>query len=266
MLPVLQAFAFQEYALPDASSLPCIVSVNDENGIPLQDSYVVKIFQQHMLNHTCNEVYGAVLARHFDLKTPESVLVEISYPLIRELKKQEKYKKWDVTEGVYFATKYIPDGRSFTDTIPLRNYNYWELGNIFAFDVLIMNLDRQCRNPNIIIKNQNFYVIDHQLSLNIFKTFDEYLAQNFWDKTIISDGGGHLFRHHLRHLGKKNKFTFDEFAENLRTLKPEILYNYSLQLSEYDYQGYNIEKIIAYIAEVKRNESKFLALLDKLLL
>jgi hypothetical protein len=265
MLRVLKAFAIQEYALPDASSQPCIMSVMDEKGVPLEDSYVVKIFRQHMLNHTCKEVYASFLAKHFELNIPESVLVEVSYTLIRELKKQEKYKNWEITEGVYFASKYIPNSRSFTDIVPLRSYNYWELGNIFAFDVLIMNIDRQCENPNVIVKNQAIYVIDHELSMNISRTFDEYLTLNHWDKTIQIDRGGHVFRHHLRKLDKRNKVTFHEFAENLRTLKPEILYKYAEQLAEYDYLPFDIRTIVLYLAEVKSNESKFLTLLDKLL-
>lgn len=92
------------------------------------------------------------------------------------------------------------------------------------------------------------------------------MNQNHWDYSINQNRGGHLFGQYLRHYGKKNKVTFDEFIENLRTLKPQLLYNFALQLAEYEYNPLDIDKIISYIADVKRNESKFLTLLDNLLL
>ena len=264
-LPVLKAVAFQEFAVRGGSSQPCIVSVTNENGDYLQDSYVLKIFQDHRRKHTCKEVYASVLANHFELKTPDAALVEVNGAMIRELKKQEKYKNWLVTEGVFFASKYMEGVKSFSDTIPLKRYDYWEIGNIFAFDVLIMNLDRQRENPNVIIKNKDIYVIDHESSMNISKPFDAYLNKNHWDYSINKNRGGHLFGHHLRQLGKNEKVTFNEFIDNLRLLKPDLLYNFAEQLTEYDYEPLDIQDIVSYLADVKRNESKFLELLDKLL-
>ena len=265
MLPIFKAFAFQEFALKGGSSQPCIMSVKDENGNLLKDDYVIKIYRDTNLNNTSKEVYGSVLAKHFGLKTPEPILIEMDNTMLNILKQHEKYKNWNVTEGVFFASKYLTGVQSFTDTLPFKYLDEWEMGNVFAFDVFIMNKDRQLKKPNVIIKNQDIYVIDHELSLGVSKTFQGYLVQNYWDYTIKENRGGHLFRQYLWKIGKKNRITFDEFTENLRTLNPEILYNYAEQLSEYQYEPLDIKDIVTYIAEIQKNESKFLALLDKLL-
>lgn len=265
MLPVHKAVAFQKYALEGGSSLPCIVSVADENGNFLPDDYVIKIFKQDKSNHTCKEVYASILAQHFELKTPEPVLIEVSNSLLNELRKQEKYKNWAVTEGVFFGCKYVKGAKSYLQSPSLNTYDIWEISNIFAFDVLILNTDRQFEKPNIITKNKDIYVIDHELSMSISKPFDTYLNQNQWDYFIKDKRDGHLFRQYLWQLGKKNKVTFDDFIENLRTLNPQILYNYAEQLAEYEYEPLDIGTIVSYLAEVKKNESKFVALLDKLL-
>ncbi len=264
MLPVLEAFALERVDF-GGSSLPCIVSVKDENGNPLRDWYVIKIFSDHRRDHTCKEVYASILAQHFELNTPEPALVYVGNALLNQLKKHEKYKNWKVTEGVFFASKYLIDAKSFTDTVPLRKYEYWEIGNIFAFDVFIMNSDRQVGNPNLIVKNKNIYVIDHEYSMRVSKTFDDYLIKNHWDKTIKEDNGGHLFRQHLWQMSKKSKVTFDEFAENLRTLNLEKLYVHVEQLAEFEYGQLDIGNIVSYFADIKKNESKFLTLLDNLL-
>ena len=127
MLPILTAFAFQEFALKGGSSQPCIVSVCDERGNFLKDSYVIKLFQHHNLNHTSKEVFASALAPIFDLKTPEPALIEVSHVLIQELKKQEKYKRWDIEEGVFFGCKYIPNAQSFVESLPLNQFAYWEI-------------------------------------------------------------------------------------------------------------------------------------------
>ena len=159
MLPIYKATVFQEFDIAGGSSRPCIVGVQNEKGIYLNDSYVVKIFRQNFLNHTCREVFGAVLAKRFDLKMPEPVLVEVNHSMIQELKKQERYKSYDIHEGVYFATKYLSNAKSFDERTVLKDYEYWELGNIFAFDVMIQNADRQVEKPNVIIKNKIIYLI-----------------------------------------------------------------------------------------------------------
>ncbi len=265
MLPVLKAVAFVTFDLGGGSSQPCIVSVTDENGNFIKDFYVIKIFQDHRRKHSCNEVYASYLAKCFDLNMPQPALVEVNGLLMRQLKKEEKYKDWIITEGVFFATKYMEGVKSFTDTISLKRYDYREINNVFAFDVLIMNLDRQRENPNVFIKTNVIYVIDHESSMNISKLFCTYLNQNPWDYTINQNRGGHLFVPYLRQLNKKEKVTFNEFTDNLRLLKPDLLYNFAQQLAEYDYEPFNIHDIVLYLADVKNNESKFLELLDKLL-
>ncbi len=265
MLPLYKATAFQEYDIAGGSSRPCIVSVIDENNNSIADSYVVKIFKQNFLQHTCREVFGAVLAKHFDLAMPEPVLIEISSTMVQELKKHEKYKSSNICEGVFFGTKFLSNVESFDGSTALKNYDYWELGNIFAFDVLIQNADRQVGKPNVIIKNKTIHVIDHELSLNISKSFEDSFKSNTWDETIKNNRSGHLFRSQLRMLMKKNKLNFDDFTENLRTLKPEILYPYMKQLIDYDYAPQNTDKIVSYLEEIKNNESKFITLLYNLL-
>ncbi len=265
MLPFYKAIAFEKYALAGGSSQPCIVSVEDEFGNILEDAYVVKLFKTNSLNHTCKEVYAAFLAQHFDLKTPEPVLIEVNHTLIQELKKHEKYKNWHITAGVFFASKHLHGVKSITDGLSLQRYDKWEMGNIFAFDVLIMNTDRQVGKPNVIIKNNDIYVIDHELSMSVSHTFDEYVNQNHWDYFIKDKRGGHLFRNALNQLGQKEKITFDEFVEHLRTLAPETLYKYAEQLADYNYEALDIRKIVSYLASVKKKEAQFLALLDKLI-
>jgi hypothetical protein len=265
MLPVYKASAFQKFALEGGSSLPCIVSVEDDYGRLLNDDYVVKIFKQDKSNHTCKEVFAAILAQHFELKTPKPVLIEVNNALLNVLKKQEKYKNWQVTEGVFFGNQYLKNAKSFINTPDLDAYDIWEITNLFAFDVLILNTDRQLGKPNVLTKNQDIYVIDHELSMNISKPFDTYVNQNQWDYFIKDKRGGHLFRQYLCQVGQKKKVTFDDFFENLRTLKPKILYNYAEQLAEYDYAPLDIPHIVAYLEDVKKNESKFIELLNKLL-
>jgi hypothetical protein len=265
MLPILKATAFVAYNLAGGSTQPCIVSVTDEDGNYLDDTYVIKIFPDDKLEHTYKEVCAAILAQHFSLNIPEPVLIAVNKPLLNELKKQTQYKNWHVTEGVFFASKYMKGVDSFTNALNLNQYDKWQMGNIFAFDVLIMNVDRQVNKPNIIVKNQDIYVIDHELSMSISNSFEGYIERKAWDYFIKENRGGHLFRHHLSTIGNKEVVTFDEFIENLRMLHPNILLKYVEQLTEYQYEPFGIPELIAYLSEVKSKETQFLELLHQLL-
>ena len=142
------------------------------------------------------------------------------------------YRNWDITEGVYFGTRYITGGIDFTDDVK-HKIETWTKENIFAFDALIWNVDRTPRKKNLFLANDTIYLIDHELSLSIRRSFDDYIRSNDWVFLVKNPKGDkHLFFNDLSTANKKDKLMFEQFAENLRTLKPELLTGEAEQLFE----------------------------------
>ena len=260
MLPTYTATSIIEAPMEGGSTQPCLVVASAYNGVPM-GQYVVKIFKRRnieQINGTAKEVYANVLARHFDLKVPEAALIEVEYWLIEQLKAMAAYRNWDITEGVYFGTRYIRGGIDFTDDVK-HKIETWTKENIFAFDALIRNVDRTPRKKNLFLANDTIYLIDHELSLSIRRSFDDYIRSNDWVFLVKNPKGDkHLFFNDLSTKNKKDKLMFEQFAENLRTLKPKLLIGEAEQLFE---NGISIDDylpIAQYLKSASQNTSVFI--------
>jgi hypothetical protein len=268
MLPIYKAISIEKAPLVGGSTQPCLLLAASYDGIPV-GSYVVKIFKQRnieQLNSTSKEVYANVLARHFELYTPNRALIEVEQWLINELKKLPQYADWDITEGVYFGTTYILGGVDYNESVK-NKVRIWDKENIFAFDALIRNVDRTPRKTNLFLVSDDPYVIDHELSLAITATFEDYLRRKDWAFLVANPKGGkHLFLNDLSNFNKKDAITFDQFAENLRNLKPElILRKEAEQLIEYNSETHDYPRIEKYLQSAVKNTTIFIENLKSLL-
>lgn len=268
MLPTYKATSIEKAPLKGGSTQPCLLLVASHNGKPI-GSYVVKIFKYRnieQLNGTAKEVYANVLARHFELSVPQGALIEVEQWLINELKKLPEYAGWDITEGVYFGTSYIEGGIDYTEAVK-NKISIWDKENIFAFDALIRNTDRTPRKQNLFLIGEQPHVIDHELALKIIAPFEEDLRQKNWAFLVANPKGSkHLFLDDLSNFHKKEPITFDQFAENLRNLKPErLLRNEAEQLAEYGIETNDYPNLEKYLQSAVQNTTDFIKILKLLL-
>ena len=223
---VYKAISIDIDAISTGSTKPCIMTVINDEG-KLIGSYVVKVFNQNTIQQsqaTNKEVYGNVLAQAFDLDVPNAALIRVDQNLITQLNSSPKYRNSQLIRGVYFGTKYIENPMDYADSVKIPN---WELETVFAFDVLIRNVDRRTKKPNLFFKDGNLFLIDHELSLNtsqetFLNLFEE--REKYW---VFIDNPNtkqkHVFLDKLRELNRQNPVTFDTFDEYLRTLNVDIL-------------------------------------------
>ncbi len=269
MLPVYKATAIDQEALLGGSTRPCLMTVTDMNG-NIEGSYVVKIFKHYnteQYNPTNKELYGNLLAKEFDLNTPKPALIQVNNSLISELKKSDRYKNWNIISGTYFGCELVENTLDFNQKI-LKKSEQWEIENVFAFDVLIRNVDRRVSKPNMFFKDGAIILIDHELSLNIDRSFDDYLKiENAWQfiANNKNDKGRHLFLDYLKEQNERKEVTFDDFLELLRTLNFQQLDQVAGQLEDLDLYPIDYVPIKAYLREVKNNPHAFAKLLKKML-
>ncbi|MGB0930780.1 MAG: HipA family kinase [Chitinophagales bacterium] len=268
MLPVYKATAIDQEALLGGSTRPCLMTVMDDKG-DIAGSYVVKIFKHYnteQYNPTNKELYGNVLAKEFDLNTPKPALIQVNNSLISQLKKSDRYKNWDIISGTYFGCELVENTLDFNQKA-LQKSEQWEIENVFAFDVLIRNVDRRVSKPNMFFKDGSIILIDHELSLNIDRSFDSYLQiENAW-RFITNEhrDARHLFLDYLKKQNKKEEVTFNDFLELLRTLNLRQLDEVANQLEDLGLYPIDYVPIKAYLREVKQNPHAFAKLLKKML-
>lgn len=234
--------------------------------------YVVKLFEQtylHQSKASNKEFYANALANAFDLKTPTSALIHLKQETIGELRKKPVYANFNLSQGYYYGCRYVEGVVSYQSGYQLEP---WEMANVFAFDALIQNIDRQMPNPNVIIKKRDLFVIDHERALNITKNCVSYLkaGKPGFLSRFDKDTGvlkGHVFLHELKALYPEYTDLFHEFITNLRRLNPRrLLEPIGQQLQNYGNDATEVYDIIDYLNCIKEHATIFSNLLKKLLL
>ena len=275
MLPVYKALTVDHEAIHSGSTKPCFMTLVDDDG-NFMGQYVVKVFKPTNLEQSKNtnkEVYGSILATEFDLATPPPVLVKVEQRIIDQLNGSEKYKGFNLIRGTYFATKYMENvfDYSIATKPPLED---WEIENIFAFDVLIRNIDRHKKKPNLFFKNKEVYLIDHELTFAVGlmdKTFTDMLKEKgkYWNFVeVIKEGKlirKHLFLDYLRERNKTKTVEFDTFAQYLTLFDLDVLDDYQSQLRNFGHDTEDYHIIKSYLVDVKSNPQLFVNLLKDLI-
>lgn len=116
-----------------------------------------------------NEVFAACVANHLNLPVCEPILVDLTPEWIASIKDASTRQMLNVSCPVAFGSistgpgwrKWQPD-----DILPAENRTLAK--GIFAFDAFTENHDRtQGNNPNLLVRADEFRLIDHELSFRI---------------------------------------------------------------------------------------------------
>jgi hypothetical protein len=158
--PVLREVTATRYVTPlrEGGSLPGIVEADDLG------TYVVK-FQGAGQGRKAlvAEVIAGELGRRLGLRVPELVTVDLD-PAIGRLEPDEEIQDLlKASSGLNLGMDYLPGSFGFD---PLA----WTPDAAFAssvvwFDALIGNVDRDWRNPNLLVWHGNVWLIDHGAAL-----------------------------------------------------------------------------------------------------
>lgn len=207
-----------------------IEAVDKDNNI---GQYVVKIFKkkhEYEAFATSKEFISSFLASEFDLLTPEYFVIKIKKDYVADLYDDEELK--ELHFGYHFCTKLIEGSLPFNSNAKNHFLLGYDHANIFSFDYLMLNFDRRRIKPNMLIKNDDIYIIDHEITLPFYsipggqKT--EYTKNTFFSQTNSFNMSSHVF-YHIMKKEKDKSYLFFEFEENLKRLnlsKIEILFEF----------------------------------------
>ena len=260
MLPIYQAISFNRVITKGGRTEPWVILVNAENSIK---PYVVKIFKTDCINirdSVANEVLGNILAKEFNLPVPNAALIDLSDDFINTIKDQNLL---EILEDNDLRLKFGSELKDGFFNFDYTAYNLndvrkiIDIDNVFAFDNLIRNRDRNGRlKPNILIKSNEAYLIDHELgfeelSLDIIDGIKQYKL----DRGFCAY---HIFYTFLKQSPIRiKKEYFNEFEEYLRRLDVNILNPYFRQLSDVGFSTKNHSLITAYLTGMKQNSVRF---------
>ncbi len=264
MIPIYKAISYQE-SFTMGTTKPILAIIENESGN--FEEYVVKLFNLNQLNSYSpvnKEIYACVLASEFDLSSPDFALIEFNDSFIKSLDANDQTKVSQLNTRLFFGSKYIANPMPYSSTLSkafLKTYNYEE---IFAFDVLLRNVDRTFKKPNILFSGQEYYIIDHEQTLLVDRTFSEYVKNEAsWNFITRPTKGDHIFHSILKE--KRHNHSFDTFFEYLIKINIDSLVDYYYELEKYGFEDESFGCVYDYLSDAKKNPTKLQKLLLTLL-
>lgn len=238
---------------------PWVILAQTKEGIK---PYVVKLFTTQQIsaqNSVTAELLGNLLAPEFELSTPKSAFIEFPETIKKNLGKDLIQQLDNADERLKFATEVVEGFNRFDAGIVKKEIaKRIEIDTLFAFDCLIKNQDRGQVNPNLLIKPETAYLIDHELSFGITQKNIDNLKANIIEPSFFNR---HIFYRYLHKSTNSSKREyFETFHEYLRLLNTNKLNHVFSQLKSLGYET-NEEIIVNYINEVKHYSVRFVNLL-----
>lgn len=250
-LPIYSATSFNGVILKGGHSKPWVVSVNTAKGLK---PFVVKLYRTidvEVRNKMLAEIFGCLFAKEFDLYTPEPAIIEFTDEFRMTLNKESEEILSLLDERVKFGTEYYEGSFLFAPQTPFADANQIiSIDTLYAFDYFICNRDRTLKKPNLLVKDGNGVLIDHEMALEISEHTISNLKDGVWDDRYKY----HLFYQLLKNSDKQQKeYYFNEFEFYLQDLKINKFSEIFQQLRELGFSDLKEDLLQTYFSFIIQN-------------
>jgi hypothetical protein len=213
-LPKITALSWGD-VLPNGANMPQIIrGICQTTGN--KGDYVVKYrgAERMYVGACAKELIAAYMANQMDFNIPEPVLIDISPEFVKSLLGNRMYKIANNSIGINYGSRYISSSPTFINGNDVPNGSGKDFVDIFAFDLLIANADRNNVKRNLFHDGEKIIIFDHELAFGFIHEIPT--NQQPW---IIKDIHLKSIQEHLfyRHLKGKNE-TFTNFASKMDLL------------------------------------------------
>ncbi len=252
--------------LVGGSTMPIVIKAEDQSGTI--NPYVLKLYKADYVSKNfsvAKEILVSELAAQFNLPVPKYGIIDFDTNLLSTEYEADFLK--ELKPGYKFCNFYHEGTLLYTDSLKSSFLKNYDLELVFAFDNLILNTDRGgFRNkPNLLLKDEDFLLIDHEQSLHFFDNHALSKALDFGLKFDTYFYKKHIFYKALKSRKPKNQI-FGEFDEYLKTLDLSFLNPLFLDFETYGIDHGEKSIIFAYLQWCKLNRSKIIKSLNERIL
>lgn len=174
MTQLLKTVTAVRYLTPlrEGGSLPAVVEADDG------ELYVMKFRGAGQGPRALiAELVAGEIGRALGLPTPELVLIEMDGALGRSEPDPEIQDLLRASVGLNLGMRFLPGALAFNPLAKPRP-DSWLASSIVWFDAYVTNVDRTPRNVNMLIWEQDLWLIDHGAALYFHHDWDDYLARS----------------------------------------------------------------------------------------
>lgn len=243
------------------STRPLIIDAEDEQANV--STYVLKIYNKRSINQNfavAKEILISEIAKEFDLPVPDYGIINFDHKYLTNFFDKKYIDNLDL--GYKFCSKLIDGVVIFNPAIKNSFLQDYDLENVFAFDNLMLNIDRggYHNKPNLLITDNNFVLIDHELTLPFF-SHPQQSNINYWNSFLTFDHSKHIFWKSLKR--KRNKdLIFHEFEMHLYSLNLSIFDEIFNNFNKFNVTYSNKSDCLEYFKWAKVNNAKIVKLLN----
>ncbi len=243
-IPIIAVEAILK-ALTESANKPFVVSGIDKSEF-IKDEYVVKLNSSERMSKEAvlREFLASFIAIELGIKTPLPALLEISKEFADTRKGYDDYSRFNRSIGLNFGSKFL--GNNVIQFMPREKKSYKNfikvLQEIFIFDIFIENSDRTYEKPNLLIKDDEIYVIDHEIAFGFMLDVIKNPVPWHLNNALLNI----IERHCLFANLKSRKFLAHDFFENFHKLNSEF-WNTAYNLLPADLRIDDFEKIRDYL-------------------
>lgn len=110
------------------------------------------------------ELVCSMLARAAGLAVPDYAIVEVAEEFARCVPDRESQRELMNNLGENFGTTYFEDHSRYVPGMQVGVAGRGQIESILGFDAYVLNNDRKCSNPNLIVRGDTVLLIDHSLA------------------------------------------------------------------------------------------------------
>lgn len=166
--------------LREGGSLPALVEADD--GF----LYVLKFYGAGQgVNALIAELIGGEIARLLGLRIPEIVFAKLDEGFGRTEPDEEIQDLLKASVGLNLAVHYLQGAITFDATV--NKIDSYLASKIVWLDCFITNMDRTCRNTNMLVWHKELWLIDHGAALYFHHSWQDWALQAEKPFKLIKD-------------------------------------------------------------------------------
>jgi hypothetical protein len=192
-----------------------IIKGNQQKG-----SFVIKLKAgETMSDPSANmkELLAVFIAWELEIPVASPVLVDVSGDFLGTITDAKTLEMAKRSIGLNFGTVYIDNYQTLTITPPPEKLIPFAQ-TLFAFDLLIQNIDRTENKPNMLTNGEQIVAIDHEKAFSFI--YSLFGPVEIWQ--LPETGKDWIKQHILRNLVKGKAFDAELFMDKCERLTPDF--------------------------------------------
>lgn len=247
---------------------PVRVTVETDDGVEHEVVMKVSAGRECSEEGLMNEMLGSLLAADLELPVNEPFFVELDPDFVQSVVRRDMKERLEKSCKIAFASKAAGEQwRRWMPSDKLVASQAQMAVGVMAFDGFVANSDRGPRNSNLLVRDTDWRLIDHEAAfgfrMRLFPKCEPWKPGNLEMMSRYGHDSEHIF---ARQLSRRNDLDFERVRDLWSGLSDARLAQYDAILpDEWEATRPNLAEAIHHLKQVRDNIEACLKELERVL-